>query len=120
MKEIISGKIWKFGDNIDTDQIIPSQYLLLPDIKEMVPHIFEPINPEFPNIFRPGDIIIAGKNFGCGSSREQAVEVIKILGFFCVIAESFSRLFYRNAINNGLPVFEVKGISSMVKEKEKR
>ncbi|MEV0266835.1 3-isopropylmalate dehydratase small subunit [Streptomyces sp. NPDC050617] len=98
------GKIWKFGDDVDTDQIIATRYLLLPGVDDMKGHTFEGLRPEFAGGFTPGDIIVAGKNFGCGSSREQAPRVIKALGAAAVIAPTFARIFYRNSINIGLPV----------------
>jgi len=101
-------QIWKFNDNVDTDQIIPSQYLLLPTIDEMKAFAFEPILPDFAKVVKSGDIIIAGENFGCGSSREQAPRILKELGIRAVIAMSFSRIFFRNAINIGLPAIICK------------
>ena len=103
---IISGRVWCFGDNIDTDQIIPSQYLVLPAIKEMSRHAMEPQQPDFAKMVKPGDIIVAGQNFGCGSSREQAPAVLKHLGISAIIARSFARIFFRNCINTGLIVIE--------------
>lgn len=105
----LSGNIWKFGDNIDTDVIIATQYLV-DDISEMKKHTFESINPGFVEKMKPGDIILGGKNFGCGSSRQQAVDVLKELGVAAVIAESFARIFFRNAVNLGLPVIEMEGV----------
>lgn len=96
------GKVWKFGDNIDTDIIFPSQYMLLPTIDEMKIHAFEPIIEGFNLKVSDGDFIVAGENFGWGSSREQAPAVLKALGVKCIIAKSFARIFYRNAINIGL------------------
>jgi 3-isopropylmalate/(R)-2-methylmalate dehydratase small subunit len=101
--EKIRGKAWKFENNVDTDQVMPSQYLLLPTIKEMSEHTFEPIKPDFSQNVKQGDVIVAGKNFGCGSSREQAPAVLKELGIKAIIAKSFARIFYRNSINIGLP-----------------
>lgn len=115
MKEMITGKIWKFADNIDTDIIIPARYLPLP-MSEMKFKAMEPLRPGFPEIFAPGGIIIAGKNFGCGSSREQAPAVLKELGVSAIIAESFARIFFRNAVNLGIPVIECPGISSTAEE----
>ncbi len=97
-------KVWIFGDDVDTDQIIASQYIILPGIDEMTPHTFESLDAGFASAVQPGDIIVAGKNFGCGSSREQAPAVLKALGVAAVVAGSFARIFYRNAINIGLPV----------------
>lgn len=105
---MFSGRVWKFGDNVDTDQIIPSQYLLLPSIEEMKQYTFEPLDKEFPAKIQPGDIILGGENFGAGSSREQAPAVLKALGVSAVVAQSFARIFFRNAINIGLPVIVCK------------
>jgi 3-isopropylmalate/(R)-2-methylmalate dehydratase small subunit len=93
---------WKFGDNIDTDQIIPSQYLVLPTIKDMAKHTMETQNPEFSNLFKADDVIVGEVNFGCGSSREQAPLVLKELGVRVIIALDFARIFFRNCINNGI------------------
>ena len=100
------GKIFKFHNDLDTDQIIASQYLLLPTIEEMKVHTFESLDPEFPEKVKPGDYVVGGENFGCGSSREQAPGVLKALGVEAVVAKSFARIFYRNAINIGLPIIE--------------
>ena len=102
-----TGKVWVLGDDIDTDIIIPTEYLALKTIEDMKQYGFSPLRPELAGQIKPGDIIVAGKNFGCGSSREQAPEVIKALGIPCIIAKSFARIFYRNAINVGLPVLEI-------------
>lgn len=102
----ITGRAIRLGDNIDTDVIIPTQHMTLPSVADMVRYAFEPIWPGFAEFVRPKDVLVAGRNFGSGSSREQASEIIKALGFACVVAESFSRLFYRNALNNGLLVIE--------------
>ncbi|MEM0217341.1 MAG: 3-isopropylmalate dehydratase small subunit [Candidatus Nezhaarchaeales archaeon] len=109
---VIRGRVWKFGDNVDTDVIIPFKYKARTlDPKELAQHVMEGIDPEFPVKVKPGDIIVAGRNFGCGSSREQAPLAIKAAGIAAVVAESFARIFFRNAINIGLPVLEVKGVS---------
>lgn len=100
------GKIFKFHNDLDTDQIIASQYLLLPTIDEMKDHTFESLDPDFPKKVKPGDYVVGGENFGCGSSREQAPSVLKALGVQAVVAKSFARIFYRNAINIGLPILE--------------
>lgn len=100
------GKVWKFGNDIDTDVIIPARYLNTSDPKELAKHCMEDADPQFSSQVKPGDIIVAGKNFGCGSSREHAPIAIKASGVACVIASSFARIFYRNAINIGLPIFE--------------
>ena len=98
------GKIFRFYKDVDTDQIIASQYLLFPSIDEMKEHTFESLAPEFAGAVQPGDFVVADENFGCGSSREQAPAVLKALGVKAVIAKSFARIFYRNSINIGLPV----------------
>ena len=98
------GKIFLFYKDLDTDQIIASQYLLFPSIDEMKEHTFESLAPEFAGTVQPGDFVVADENFGCGSSREQAPAVLKALGVKAVIAKSFARIFYRNSINIGLPV----------------
>ncbi len=100
------GRVWKFGDDIDTDVIIPARYLLTSDAKELAQHVMEDIDPEFPSKVQEGDIIVAGKNFGCGSSREHAPIAIKGAGVSCVVAKSYARIFYRNAINIGMPIVE--------------
>lgn len=104
----ITGRVWKFGDNIDTDVIIPGKYLRTTDINVFASHVMEGIDPDFPKKVKKGDIIVAGKNFGCGSSREQAPLALKHAGIACVVAESFARIFFRNAINVGLPIIEAK------------
>lgn len=109
------GKIFKFHDDLDTDQIIASQYLLLPTIDEMKVHTFESLEPEFPKEVRPGDFVVGGENFGCGSSREQAPRVLKALGVQAVVAKSFARIFYRNAINIGLPILECAGAAEGIR-----
>lgn len=102
----ITAKIWLLGDDIDTDIIIPTEYLALKTVDDMKKFAFSPLRPELAGMIQPGDIIVAGKNFGCGSSREQAPEIIKQLGVSCVIAKSFARIFFRNSINNGLLLIE--------------
>jgi len=102
----IKGKAWKFGDNINTDDIIPAVCLVTTDEKELAGHCFESFMPGFSSQVKHGDVIVAGRNFGCGSSREHAPKAIKGLGVSCVIAKSFARIFYRNAINIGLPIIE--------------
>ena len=110
------GKIFKFHNDLDTDQIIASQYLLLPTIDEMKDHTFESLDPDFPKKVKPGDYVVGGENFGCGSSREHAPLVIKTCGTGCVIAKSFARIFYRNAINIGLPILECPAASEAINE----
>ena len=117
MAEILKGKTWLTGDNIDTDQIYHGQYLPLTDPKEMAKHAMEfvPGFEDFAKEVKPGDIVVAGKNFGCGSSREHAVICLKENGVSCVIADSFARIFYRNAIDLGFPLLECEGISPIVR-----
>jgi 3-isopropylmalate/(R)-2-methylmalate dehydratase small subunit len=100
------GKAWKFGNDVDTDAIIPARYLNTSDSRTLAAHCMEDADPEFVKRIKPGDFIVAGKNFGCGSSREHAPISIKGAGIACVIAESFARIFYRNAFNMGLPILE--------------
>lgn len=100
------GRVHKYGDNVDTDVIIPARHLNTQDHKELAKHCMEDIDAEFVNKVKPGDIIVAGSNFGCGSSREHAPAAIKASGISCVIAATFARIFYRNAINIGLPILE--------------
>ncbi len=102
----IKGKTWKYGDDIDTDAIIPARYLNTTSAKELASHCMEDADAGFASKVKPGDIIAAGKNFGCGSSREHAPIAIKAAGVSCVIARSFARIFYRNAFNMGLPILE--------------
>lgn len=100
------GRVWKYGDDVDTDVIVPARYLTTSVPAELAAHCMEDIDPLFAGGARPGDVIVAGKNFGCGSSREHAPIAIKASGVACVVAESFARIFYRNAINIGLPILE--------------
>ena len=100
------GKVFKYGDNVDTDVIIPARYLNTPDMKELAKHCMEDIDSSFAAAVKEGDIMVAGKNFGCGSSREHAPASIKAAGVSCVIASTFARIFYRNALNIGLPILE--------------
>ncbi len=112
----LQGKVWKFGDNIDTDAIIPARYLNTTDPQELARHCMEDADPEFPRKVRPKDIIVAGKNFGSGSSREHAPLAIKAAGISCVIAASYARIFYRNAFNIGLPILEAPQAVSKIQE----
>ena len=106
MRKIFEGKAWKLGDDIDTDIIIPTQFLALESVEAMKKYVFHPLRPELAGLIQPGDIIVAGKNFGCGSSREQAPEILAALKVSCIIAKSYARIFYRNAFNNGLLLLE--------------
>lgn len=107
-------RIFTFKNDVDTDQILASQYLLLPNIDEMKGHAFESLSDTFASEVKPGDLIVAGDNFGCGSSREQAPAVLKALGVQAVVAKSFARIFYRNAINIGLPILECPAASEAI------
>ena len=109
------GKVFKYGDNVDTDVIIPARYLNSSDPAELATHCMEDIDKDFVNQVKKGDIIVAEKNFGCGSSREQAPGVLKALGVQAIVAKSFARIFYRNAINIGLPVIVCKELPDEVK-----
>lgn len=106
MKSVIKGKAWLYGDDIDTDVIIPGKYLRTTDMQVFADHAMEGIDPGFSKKISPGDIIVAGNNFGCGSSREQAPLALKHAGVGCVLAKSFGRIFFRNSINVGLPLME--------------
>ena len=108
------GRVFKYGDNVDTDVIIPARYLNSSDPKELATHCMEDIDKDFVNNVKAGDIMVANKNFGCGSSREHAPIAIKAAGVSCVIAETFARIFYRNAINIGLPIIECKEASENI------
>ncbi|MGQ9722057.1 MAG: LeuD/DmdB family oxidoreductase small subunit [Candidatus Jordarchaeum sp.] len=112
---VIKGKVWKFGDNIDTDVISPSKYMEA-SMDEQVKHVMEAINPKFPREVKPGDIIVAGRNFGCGSSRETAPDLIKRLGVAAVVAESFARIFFRNSVAIGLAILECPKVSEAFEE----
>ncbi|MBN7774498.1 3-isopropylmalate dehydratase [Clostridium aminobutyricum] len=114
--ETFKGNVWVLGDDIDTDIIIPTDYLALKTIDDMKQYAFSPLRPELAGLIQDGDIIVAGKNFGCGSSREQAPEIIKALHVKCVIAKSFARIFFRNAINNGLLLIENPTLRDAVTE----
>lgn len=112
----LKGKAWKFGADVDTDAIIPARYLNTTDHKELAKHCMEDADPNFVKKMKAGDIIVADKNFGCGSSREHAPISIKAAGISCVIAKSFARIFYRNSFNMGLPIFESADASEKIKE----
>ena len=108
------GKVFKYPDNVDTDVIIPARYLNTSDAQELAKHCMEDIDKDYVNQVRPGDIMVAGWNFGCGSSREHAPLVIKTCGTGCVIAKSFARIFYRNAINIGMPILECEAAAEEI------
>ncbi|OPY28951.1 MAG: Isopropylmalate/citramalate isomerase small subunit [Methanocella sp. PtaU1.Bin125] len=105
-RETLPGRVWKFGDDVDTDAIIPGRFLILNRPEELAKHAFEGVRPEFKDQVKPGDIIVAGENFGCGSSREHAPLALKGAGVRCVIAKSFARIFFRNSINIGVTLLE--------------
>ncbi|NOZ68100.1 MAG: 3-isopropylmalate dehydratase small subunit [Deferribacteres bacterium] len=113
---ILKGKVWKFGDNIDTDAIIPARYLNTSDPRELARHVMEDADREFPSKVGAGDMIVAEANFGCGSSREHAPIAIKAAGIQAVVAKSFARIFYRNAFNIGLPIFESEEAPAKIRE----
>jgi 3-isopropylmalate/(R)-2-methylmalate dehydratase small subunit len=113
---ILKGKVWKFGDNIDTDAIIPARYLNTSDPEELAKHVMEDADIDFPTKVKQGDMIIARANFGCGSSREHAPIAIKAAGIQAVIAKSFARIFYRNSFNIGLPIFESDEAADKISE----
>ncbi len=114
----INGRVWKYGSHIDTDVIIPARYLHTSEPEELASHCLEDHDPDFSSQVKPGDIIVAGHNFGCGSSREHAPLAIKSCGVSCVIAASFARIFFRNSINIGLPIFEAPAAVTDIKDKD--
>lgn len=118
MLKKIKGRVWRLGDNIDTDLIYPGKYLPIIEAQEMALHALEGYEKNFPKKMKKGDIIVAGSNFGCGSSREQAATSLKHAGIACIVAKSFSRIFFRNAINQGLALVISKEAQKLVKEGE--
>ncbi len=114
---ILEGRTWVFQDHVDTDAIVPGKYLYL-DMDQMAKHALEILNPAFPSGVRPGDILVAGRNFGCGSSREQAPRVLRNLGVSAILAESFARIFFRNSIALGLPAIQVPNIRAFVRPQD--
>lgn len=116
MGAVFTGRIWKLPDDVDTDTIIPGRYGVLPSAEEMSRHCLEPLRPELAAAARPGDIFVAGKNFGCGSSREFAPACIAALGVRCIVAKSFARIFYRNGINNGMLLIETDDLYDRCEE----
>jgi len=111
-----SGRVWKFGDDVSTDHIIAGRYLTSTDPKVLAEHAMENVDPAFVKKVKPGDVIVAATNFGCGSSREQAPVALKAAGISCVVANTFARIFYRNSINIGFPVVECPGLHEKVKD----
>jgi len=115
----IVGRVWKYGDDVNTDVIFPGKYTYsITDRKEMAPHALEDLDPEFVKNVRPGDIIVAGKNWGCGSSREQAVIALKEIGVGAIVARSFARIYFRNCINEGLPIVTCDAVDGIEKGEE--
>jgi 3-isopropylmalate/(R)-2-methylmalate dehydratase small subunit len=112
----LEGRIWKFGSDVDTDAIIPARYLNQSDAKELAKHVMEDERPKFKKEVKKGDILLAERNFGCGSSREHAPLALKATGISCIIAESFARIFYRNGFNQGLPLLESPEASEAIQE----
>ncbi|MDI6889931.1 MAG: 3-isopropylmalate dehydratase small subunit [Thermodesulfovibrionales bacterium] len=113
---LIRGRVWRFGNDVNTDVIIPARYLNTSNPKELAMHVMEGIDRDFSHKVKAGDIIVTGKNFGCGSSREHAPIAIKAAGIQAIIAKSFARIFYRNAFNTGLPIFESSEASEKIEE----
>jgi 3-isopropylmalate/(R)-2-methylmalate dehydratase small subunit len=113
MKDVIEGRVWVLGDDVDTDGIISGKYLTIIDPNELKKHVFEIALPGFAEGARPGDLIVAGENFGCGSSREHAPQAMRAIGVGAVVADSFARIFYRNAINLGIPTIEARGVRQL-------
>jgi 3-isopropylmalate/(R)-2-methylmalate dehydratase small subunit len=116
MDSVIQGRSYKFGDNVNSDIIIPGRYLIYIDRQKLAEHAFEVLGPEFPNKLRSFQILVAGRNFGCGSAREQAATAIQGVGIKAVVACSFARTFYRNAINDGLPIIECPALYPALEE----
>jgi 3-isopropylmalate/(R)-2-methylmalate dehydratase small subunit len=113
VQEIIEGRVWTLGVDVDTDQIISGKYLTIIDPNELKKHVFEIALPEFAKEARAGDILVAGENFGCGSSREHAPQAMRAIGVGAVVADSFARIFYRNSINLGIPTIEARGVRAL-------
>lgn len=116
MQTTFSGRVWRFGDDISTDHIIAGRYLTSTDPKVLGEHAMENVDPQFVKKVKPGDVIVAASNFGCGSSREQAPIALKAAGISCVVADTFARIFFRNSINIGFPVVECPGLHENVQE----
>jgi 3-isopropylmalate/(R)-2-methylmalate dehydratase small subunit len=113
MQDVIEGRVWTLGPDVDTDQIISGKYLTIIDPNELKKHVFEIALPEFASEARSGDILVADENFGCGSSREHAPQAMRAIGVGAVVADSFARIFFRNAINLGIPAIEARGVRSI-------
>ncbi len=113
MQDVIEGRVWTLGADVDTDQIISGKYLTIIDPNELKKHVFEIALPEFAAQARPGDILVADENFGCGSSREHAPQAMRAIGVGAVVADSFARIFFRNAINLGIPAVEARGVRAL-------
>ena len=118
MQEIIEGRVWTLGRDVDTDQIISGKYLTIIDPNELKKHVFEIALPEFAKAARPGDILVAGENFGSGSSREHAPQAMRAIGVGAIVADSFARIFFRNAINLGIPAIEAPGVRAIFENGE--
>ena len=116
MQEVLEGRVWTLGRDIDTDQIISGKYLTIIDPNELKKHVFEIALPEFAKAARPGDLLVAGENFGSGSSREHAPQAMRAIGVGAVVADSFARIFYRNAINLGIPAIEAPGVRAIFEQ----
>jgi 3-isopropylmalate/(R)-2-methylmalate dehydratase small subunit len=112
----ILGRAWTFGDDVNTDVILPGKYLTIRDPARLASHVMEGLDPQFTGKARPGDVIVAGKNFGCGSSRETAPAALKAFGIACIVATSFARIFLRNAVNIGLPILECEAAARAIRE----
>ena len=112
----IQGRAWKLGDNVDTDQLVPGRYLSLTDPRELAAHCLEDVIPRFHEFVQAGDVVVAGENFGCGSSREHAPAALKALGIACLVARSYARIFFRNCINLGLPALTAPDAVSAIED----
>ncbi len=115
---IVAGRVWKLGDNVDTDQLLPGRYLSLTDPQDLASHCLEDTVPRFRELVQPGDIVVAGENFGCGSSREHAPAALKALGISCLLARSYARIFFRNCINLGLPALTSPEAVSFIQDRD--
>jgi 3-isopropylmalate/(R)-2-methylmalate dehydratase small subunit len=113
---LVQGRVWKLGDNVDTDQLVPGRYLTLTDPQELASHCLEDMIPRFHELARAGDVVVAGENFGCGSSREHAPTALTALGISCLLASSYARIFFRNCINLGLPALTSPEAASAIQD----